>query len=227
MAKRFYKNVAVDEREGAVVVTLDGRVLKTPGKMVMRFDTSAQAELTRAEWDAQADEILLHTMPCTRLVGVACEQTPNRRDELLKEFCAYTSTDLLCYRADAPADLAGQQAKKWQPILDWAAQDLSISLASTTSIVAITQPEASLNAARAFADGLNDIHLTLLLHYTASLGSAVLAAAVLEGYKTAEEAFALSRLDQAFQNERWGSDDEVVEKNQILLGELIALEQLI
>jgi chaperone required for assembly of F1-ATPase len=47
------------------------------------------------------------------------------------------------------------------------------------------------------------------LHFAAGLyGSAVLAFAVQRGALDAAEAFDLSRLDEAFQEERWGVDSE-------------------
>lgn len=233
MAKRFYKDVAValdtdTDADGAgYVVKLDGRLLKTPGKMALRFASENQAKLVAAEWQAQDEDILPGTMPCTRMMNVACEQTPSRRSELVKEFRAYTSTDLLCYRSRNPQDLAARQEQNWQPVLDYAAIQHGISLASTTSIKAVEQPEESLNNAADYATSKDDTALTLLLHFTASYGSAILALSVMERRLQVDTAFALSRLDEGFQNERWGADDEAVENNRLLLSELSLMAQLI
>jgi len=227
MAKRFYKDVSVHDTDRGFAVVLDGRVLKTPGKAALRFSNQTQADLVAAEWQAQWEEILPNTMPCTRLMNVACEQTPSRRGELVKEFCAYASTDLLCYRTHSPQDLLARQAQKWQPILDWAEQKHGIALASTTSIKAVAQPQHSLQSAQNFAENLDDTDLTLLLHFTASTGSAMLALAVTEKHITASTAFTLSRLDEIYQNEHWGADDEVGEKNAAVLVELNMLAKLI
>jgi len=227
MAKRFYKDVAVEADGAEYAVKLDGRVLKTPGKMALVFARETHANLVAAEWQAQGEDILPHTMPCTRMMNVACEQTPSRRSELAEEFRAYTSTDLLCYRSHSPKDLAARQEKSWQPILDFVATSHGISLASTTSIKAVEQPEKSLNSAADYAISKNDADLTLLLHFTASYGSAMLALSVMERRLQVDTAFALSRLDEIFQNERWGPDDEAVENNRLLLSELNLMAQLI
>lgn len=229
MAKRFYKDVAVADADAAdgFVVTLDGRVLKTPGKMALSFVFQNHAELVASEWQAQGEEILPHTMPCTRMMNVACEQTPSRRGELTKEFRAYTSTDLLCYRSHNPKDLAERQEQSWQPVLDYVAEKHGIALASTTSIKAVVQPEKSLNSAAEYADAQSDTAMTLLLHFTASFGSAMLALAVMERRLQVDTAFALSRLDEIFQNELWGADEEAVENNRSLLTELSQMAQLI
>ncbi|MCF6220755.1 MAG: hypothetical protein L3J65_06555 [Robiginitomaculum sp.] len=227
MAKRFYMDVAIEARGDDFVVTLDGRVLKTPGKMALTFKHKNHAKLVAEEWQAQGAEIVPNTMPCTRMMNVACEQTPSRRSELVKEFRTYTSTDLLCYRSHNPKDLAARQEQSWQPILDYVAKNHGIALASTTSIKAVAQPEKSLRSTAQYADGLDDADLTLLLHFTASFGSAMLALAVMERHLPVDTAFALSRLDEGFQNERWGADDEAVENNRLLLNELCQMAQLI
>ncbi len=227
MGKRFYKSVIVENKGDGFTVLLDGRLLKTPGKMPLVFKTAKAAELVAEEWRAQGADILPNTMPCTRLMNVACEQTPPRRGELVKEFCTYTETDLLCYRSHHPQDLSARQQENWQPVLDWAGQQHGIVLATTTGIKSVAQPEQSLQHARKFAENLENPDLTLLLHFTASYGSAVLALAVMEKHLTADTAFSLSRLDELFQNERWGEDDEVVQKNADLLQELRVMAQLI
>jgi len=227
MAKRFYEKVAVEDRAGDIVVTLGGRVLKTPGKMALAFADRNHAKLVAAEWDAQGEDILPNTMPCTRLMNVACEQTPSRRGELVKEFCAYTSTDLLCYRADSPRDLEARQEASWQPVLDWAGQTHGIALATTTGIKALEQSARSLANAADVANGFDNVDLTLLLHLTASFGSAILALAVLDNHIPMDVGFALSKLDEAFQNELWGADEEALENNRALLEELSLMAQLI
>ena len=227
MAKRFYKQVSVQDKSDGFAVVLDGRMLKTPGKMPLWFSDKHHANLAASEWQAQGEDILPNTMPCTRLMNVACEQTPPRRGELIKEFCAYTCTDLLCYRTHTPQDLVARQEQSWQPILDWAGQEHGITLTSTPGIKAVAQPQQSLQNAQKFADNLDDTNLTLLLHFTACTGSAILALAVMEKHITVDAAFTLSHLDEMYQNERWGADDEVAQKNAVLLKELKALAQLI
>ena len=226
MAKRFYKQVSVRSGDQYVIL-LDGRVLKTPGKQPLELIHEFQAHCVAAEWQAQVEDIKPETMPCTRLMNVACELTPSRRPELCKEFSSYCQTDLLCFHSTSPRDLAQRQAEIWQPILDWAASTHQIALGVTTSIKAIKQSAASLLAAANYADSLDNARLTLLLHFTASLGSGVLALAVMEGFLESGAAYSASRLDEIFQNERWGEDEEAALAAQNLGTELSALSKLI
>ncbi len=227
MAKRFYKDVAVAAQDGGYVVTLDGRVLKTPGKQELSIDSKVRAKLVAAEWQAQGDDIKPETMPCTRLMNVACELTPSRRPDLVKEFSSYCETDLLCFRAEAPQDLSERQAQIWQPVLDWAASEHGIALLVMTGVTALPQPEISLRAAASYAQKLSHADLTLLLHMTASFGSGVLALAALEKHVDMKTVYNTSRLDEVFQNERWGEDEEAVARNENILEELLKLAKLI
>jgi len=56
-AKRFYKEVTVEPKDGGYVILLDGRVLKTPKKQPLIIDNEKRAKLVAAEWEAQAEEI--------------------------------------------------------------------------------------------------------------------------------------------------------------------------
>ena len=64
--KRFYEAVTVEETPTGVEVRLDGKPIKTPGKITVALPTVQAAELVRAEWDAITDEINPLHMPTTR-----------------------------------------------------------------------------------------------------------------------------------------------------------------
>ncbi|MGB0907952.1 MAG: ATP12 family protein [Maricaulaceae bacterium] len=226
MVKRFYKAVTTEARGDHHCVLLDGRVLKTPGKADLKIGNADHAALIAAEWDAQADEVVPADMPLTRLMNVACERTPKMRDGLVDEACNYARTDLLCYRDDTPEELVARQTELWEPWLVWA-RGQGIDLKSTQSLIAIDQDENSIGALADVAREFADLPLTLLVHYTAVFGSAVLALATIQGALAAEAAYDLSRLSAAFQAERWGEDEEAAEIAAALRAELIALSQLI
>lgn len=225
-AKRFYKQVTVEARDGGFVVLLDGRVLKTPKKQPLIIDTEARAQLVAAEWDAQVDEINPSLMPCTRMMNVACEQTPTRRDDLIAEARRYAGTDLLCYRAASPSDLTARQEEKWNPLLEWAGQ-LGIKLKSVTGIIAVEQDKDALDAVADQARALGDVDLTLLVHFISVCGSAVLGLAVMKGHLSAGQALDLSRLDELYQIEQWGEDEEAAERTAFIRTETLALAALI
>lgn len=226
LPKRFYKDVTVRPSEGGWQTLLDGRPVKTPGKLPLTCPSEDVAGLIADEWDAQDKEINPSTMPLTRLLSVAIERTPDQREELVAEARRYAGSDVLCYRATQPSDLRARQDKLWTPWLDWAS-DRGITLEATDSIVAIAQEDAALEKVADYARGLDDLRLTLYVHMISVLGSAILAMAVMEGGLEAGEAFEISRLDAIFQIEIWGEDEEAKERADHIRNELLALAQII
>ncbi|WP_371396949.1 ATP12 family chaperone protein [Fretibacter rubidus] len=224
--KRFYKDVAVTQITGGYTVTLDGRTLKTPGKIALVMARKDHADLVAAEWDAVSEVINPAHMPITRMMNVAVERTPENRADLITEARRYGGTDLLCYRADNPSGLIDKQNQLWSPWLDWAAAR-GIELRTTDSVIAIDQDKAALDAIATTAEGYDDVALTLLVHLTAVYGSVILALAVMDGALAAGEGFDISRLDQSYQIEHWGEDEEAAEITAATRAETVTLAQLI
>ena len=226
MAKRFYETVDIKPHQHGYVVTLDKRVLKTPGKQELIARDAAHARLIADEWAAQEGEIKPHLMPVTRLYNVAVERTPDSRAVLTEEVRKYAGTDVLCYRADTPHALQMQQKLAWDKWLVWAA-DLGIKLLATDGLMAITQDAAALDNAAKMAGEMDDLNLTLLAHFTAVYGSAILALAVVTGALGAAEGYDISRVDALYQIEHWGADEQAEELALATRVEVVALSKLL
>ncbi len=226
MAKRFYKSVSVKPVDQAYGVFLDERELKTPGRKALHLKTQALAKLIAAEWDAQDGEIKPETMPVTRLLNVAIERTPINRDELCKEVAKYLGTDLTCYRAATPLDLVERQSMAFDNVLAWADKIHGIKLKTTEGLLT-AQAETMTRRGADYAAAQDDLRLTLLVHFTAVFGSAILAMAVMDGHLSAEDALARSRTDELFQIERWGEDEEAAERTQNIHVETLALAKVL
>lgn len=224
--KRFYTSVAVARHDGGYAVTLDDRPVKTPGKLPLVMARKDHAVFVANEWDAVMDHINPADMPLTRLMNVAVERTPQNRDELIAEARRYGETDLLCYRAENPQGLVDQQNAQWTPWLEWA-KALGIDLQTTDSLIAITQEDAALNKIAEMASVMDDVSLTLLVHFTAVYGSVILALAVMNGTLETGQGFDISRLDSRYQAEHWGEDEEAAEIAAATRAETVVLGQLI
>ncbi len=220
--RRFYKEVNISESNDGYQILLDGRVLKTPGKLPLNTMQKHVAHLIAKEWAAQDDLIRPDTMPVTRLVNVTLELTPKNRDKLIDEAKAYGRTDLLCYRAEGRSDLVQRQTDLWDPILEWS-QSRGIALKTTQSISAIEQDPMAIEAIGQYASSKSDLELTLFIHLTAVYGSVILALAVMERHLAGSRAFELSRLDALYQIEKWGEDEEAAENAAGLKAEVVAL----
>lgn len=223
--RRFWKEAAAGPRgEGGWPVLLDGRQAKTPGGRPLVLPTQALAALVAAEWAAQREHLEPASMPATRLASTAIEAVPAARDAVAAEVARYAGTDLLCYHAEAPAELAALHAKDWDPLLAWAHSELGLALTCTTGIAHVAQPEESLARAKALALELDDFALTALAAATPLFGSAVLAFAVQRGRLGGTEAYELSRLDEAFQEAAWGVDEDAAIRTAKLRIEAGALD---
>lgn len=207
-AKRFWRAAAAEPVGDGYRLVLDGRPVKTPGKAALVLPTRAMAEAMVAEWDAQEDVIRPDTMPVTRAANSAVERVTAFHDEVVEMLAAYAETDLLCYRADGPEALTDRQAAGWDPMLDWAATALGARFAVTAGILPIAQDPACLTAIRRALTAYDAFRLTAVYDLVTLSGSVVLGLGVAKGRLAPDAAFDLSRIDETYQAEIWGRDDE-------------------
>ena len=223
--KRFYAKADAGPAEGGFAVRLDGRTPRSPQGRLLALPTQALAELVAEEWAAQGDFILVATMPATRLAWSAIERIPGAHAETAAEIARFARTDLVCYFADGPAALVERQERHWGPLLDWAEQSLGARFHRAQGVTHRPQPADAIARIEALALAEDDFALAGLAFGAALVGSAVLAFALRRGELTAEAAFQLSRLDETFQEERWGVDAEAAERADAMAAEAVMLER--
>jgi len=220
--KRFYKDVSVDAAAGGHRILLDGRPVHSPARQLLVVPSAALAEAVAAEWRAQGSTIERAGMGLTRLVSTALDRMPALRDAVIDEALGYALTDLLCYRAAEPVELAARQERAWQPWLDWLAEAHGARLVVTTAMLPVSQPEEAVARLRAAIEQLDDWRLVGLHGATTALGSLVLGLALLEGEIDAEQALAASLLDELFEIERWGRERDAERRQQVLRRDVAA-----
>ena len=209
--KRFWTDVSVEAAEDGHRVTLDGRRVKTPAKSELVLPTLAMAEAVAEEWAAQDGKVDPLSLPCTRSANSAIDRVTPQHAEVAEMLAAYGDSDLLCYRADAPEELVARQAERWDPALDWAAETLGARLEPRTGVMHAAQSDAALRALGARVHELGAFHLAAFHDLVGLTGSLVLGFAAASGWRDAEEIWALSRLDEDWQAEQWGGDEEAAE----------------
>ncbi len=207
-AKRFWTETRVQEVDGGFTVRLDGRAVKTPAKTPLIVPTVAMAERIAAEWQAQQGTVDPRTMPWTRSANAALDKVGTRFAEVASLLAAYGDTDLLCYRAGGPPELALRQARAWEPLLAWSATALDAPLTATAGVMHVAQPPDSLARLTARIGRMTAFQLTGFHDLVVISGSLVLALAVTDQKLSVEEAWRLSRLDEHWQAGVWGRDEE-------------------
>lgn len=225
--RRFYKRAEVAARADGYAVLLDGQPINTPAGQPLLAPVAGLAVALVEEWLAQGETIRLDRMPLTRLAGTAIDRVSRARGPVIDALMNYAGSDLLCHRAESPRELAARQHAVWQPLLDWAAAELGAELAVTAGVMPVAQPAAALAALRRVVTGFDDLRLTALADLVAGLGSLVLGLAVAAGRMTIEDAFAASQLDEAWQEELWGEDEEAGRRRAHLKDELLADARLL
>lgn len=219
-ARRFWKKVATQEAGTGWEIALDERILRTPGKQPLLLPTRDLAEALAAEWDAQSDVIDPLSMPLTRAANSAVEKVAPQFDDVALMLADYGGTDLLCYRADQPDDLVQLQAAAWDPLIDWTATRLKAPLKVTHGVIPVPQDPASLAVLRDHVLAMDVFGLTALHDLVTLPGSLVLGLAVAHGRLDADEAHRLSRVDETYQIQQWGEDDEARESAENRLAAL-------
>jgi chaperone required for assembly of F1-ATPase len=225
--KRIYRKAEAAPAAGGHGVALDGRLVKTPGRRDLVVPSPALAAAIAAEWEAQHGEIRREAMPLTRLAGVTVDRDAARREAVVRQIADYAGTDLVCYRAAHPPALAARQQAVWQPLLDWAAGRYAAPLTVTSGVIPSSQPAGSLTAFTAAVAAYEDFALTALHAATVACGSLVIALALLEGRLDPAGAFAASQLDESFQIEAWGEDQEQTKRRAALCTEISAAARLV
>ncbi|NJS39135.1 MAG: ATPase [Rhodobacteraceae bacterium] len=210
-ARVFWTEVTVRPEGSGYGIQLDARKVRTPLKAPLVLPTEGLARAVAAEWQAQTGTVNPATMPFTRTANSAIDTVALQFEAVAAMLAAYGETDLLCYRATGPAALIDRQAAAWDPLLDWAAKALHAPLCVTQGVMHVNQPATSLVALGAAVRALSPFRLAAFHDLVAISGSLVLGLAVTRGRLAADEAWTLSRLDETWQIELWGTDAEAAE----------------
>jgi chaperone required for assembly of F1-ATPase len=208
---RFYSSAGVEPASDGFAVLLDGRGVRTPAKRPLVAPVAAIADAIAAEWNAQSTVIEPQSMPLTRLANSVVDGVTDRHQEVADDIVNYLGSDALFYRADHPEALVARQAAQWDPLLFWAAEQLGAHFILAQGILHVRQPDQALAAARAALPS-DPWRLGALHSVTTITGSALLALALMQGRLTADEVWAAAHVDEDWNIEQWGADDEATSR---------------
>jgi chaperone required for assembly of F1-ATPase len=225
--KRVYEKVTVTEGDDGFSVNLDGRPVRSPARRVLNIPNRSLADAVAAEWDSQSETVDPRAMPMMSLLATAMDRVEPQRDLVIATIAGYGESDMLCYRAEAPADLVQRQIQTWEPLLDWCADSFGARLRATTGIMPVRQDPAAVKVIRDVVSGYEDFPMTALHELTAVSGSVVIGLAIAEGRVGAEEGVAAAQLDEVFQLERNGEEEEAMERLANMRRDLLAAAEFL
>ncbi len=209
LPKRFYKQASVVQAPEGFAVQLDGRPVRTPGKSLLALPTQAAAQLVADEFAAQGETIDPVSMPVLRLVNTAIDGVAADMQAIIEDLMRFSSSDMVCYRAEGPEGLVTRQAEAWDPVLDWARSTLGARFFLAEGVIHVEQPRESVAAVglwlklREEAFRLSSIHLMTTL-----TGSALIALAVEAGKLAPAFAWTAAHDEEDWTIEHWGEDAE-------------------
>lgn len=205
--KRFWKEAKVTATDGGFTVLLDGRGVRTPAKAALTMPTEQMARAVAVEWDAQTGKINPLTMPFTRSANAAIDKVAHQHGEVADMLAAYGDADLLCYRATEPAGLVARQAAAWDPLLDWAAGDIGARLVPVSGVMHAPQDADTLRRLQGMVHEFSNFQLAAFHDLVSLSGSLIVGFAAARGASSAGALWALSQVDETWQEEQWGEDE--------------------
>ncbi len=209
--KRFYAQAGVVETPDGFAITLDDKPVRTPSGHQMVVPTPDIAAAIAAEWDAQKEFMDPLTMPLTRFANSVIDAVVDRVEAVAADVAKYFGSDLLFYRAGHPEALVAREAALWDPVLFWAADALGAHFILAEGIVHVRQPDSTIEAARGALP--DDPWSIAALHVITTLtGSALLALALLRGVLDSDQVWAAAHVDEDWNMEKWGVDEEVASR---------------
>jgi chaperone required for assembly of F1-ATPase len=223
LRKRFYTTVSVTAEGAGFSLLLDGKTVRTPARRPLVAPRREIADALAAEWEAQQETIDPTSMPMTRLANSIIDGVTDRRDKVAADIAAYFETDMLFYRADSPEGLVARQAEQWDPVVRWAADELGARFILAEGIIHARQPDHALQAARK-ALPLEPWTIGALHAVTTLTGSALLALAMMHGFRDVPAVWEAAHVDQDWNFGLWGADEGVIHRRNMRETEMRAAD---
>ena len=221
--KRFYKDVSVSPVGEAYAILLDGRPMKTPQRNSLAVPRSGLADAIAEEWSVQGEDIIPASMPLTGLAQGALDQVRSERDRIVSRIAAFADSDMLYYRADSGQQaLADHQAVQWDPLLDWARKYYDVDFNLIYGIRYEAQPEETIRRLGEIVEEQNDFTVAAMLSLVGLSGSLIATLSLVEQVRDNEALWPLVNLEELWQEQQWGRDDQAAAVRNIKQAEFEA-----
>lgn len=206
--KVFWTDVDVVQDGADFKILLDGRGIKTPAKSPLHVPTHKLAMEIAAEWRALENKVDPEKLPLTKLANAAIDKVSVQSELIIEMLAEYATTDLLCYRATSPAKLVSREEQIWQPLLEWFEDVHGIKLQVGSGVMPIQQVDNVLGACTVLLKRFSSFELAAVYDLITLSGSFVIGLAVAGEKVTVSDAWAASRIDEDWQIQEWGTDQD-------------------
>ena len=206
--KRFYKDVSVEQVAAGFQVALDGRLVKTQGGGSQIVSSKALAEELTAEWAGQGETIDPARFAFRDMTDYALDVVPVDRAGVVAKLLRYVETDTLCYRAEPDEPLWHRQRKLWDPLVEALEAREGVTLERVSGVVARPHAAETMDTLKARIETHDDFTLAALEQLTALAASLCIGLAALDDEADGETLWAAANLEEDWQIEQWGADEE-------------------
>jgi chaperone required for assembly of F1-ATPase len=219
--KKFWKTVEVSElTTNSYQILLDKKILKTPMQNDLIFTNYRISYETSLEWDINSEVLDTDEMIFFGIFSTAIDRIVNDRFLYINEIMKFVDTDLICYKADKPDELVELQNKHWDPILLIIKNYIDEEIKVFTGIMPGKQNIQVHNKIKKLIHNFSNIELSILHRLTNIIGSIFISLCVIKGDILKKNICQLCFLDELWQAENWGVEEEAAKKRDKVFKEL-------
>lgn len=206
--KRFYTRVAAEPTSLGWHVSLDGRPVRTQGGAPQVVPTEALARLLASEWEVQGETIDPAGFAARDMADYAIDTIASDREGVIDRLLRFAETDTLCYRADPDEPLFVRQQAEWEPLLTAFEAREGVALERTSGVLHRPQCAATLAALRQRLEALDPFTLAAVEQMASLAASLSVALSALEDGADGQGLWRAANLEEDWQIEQWGEDEE-------------------
>lgn len=148
------------------------------------------------------------------------------REEVIDRLVHFSLTDMMLFWGQNE-DLVKRQEKIWGPLLEWANEEINTKFIRTQSLDVPEQEKTSGYRLKAFLEKLSDRELAAFYVAALNMKSVLLAAALVKGRINAKQAFEAAYLEELWQAENWGVEEEAEKRRAEVRQELVEIEKFL
>ena len=219
--KKFWETIEIKKVSSKeFYILLDNKKLKTPLKKELTLSSHLMAKEVLKEWDQRSDIINTDDFVFYGLLSTAIDRVREEKKSYINDIINFIDTDLICYRADNPTDLVSHQNKHWDPIILLIEKYINTKVSVFKGVMPSHQNSKVHHNVKNLVVELSDIQISVLHRITNLIGSVFLALCILKKDLSNKQAFELSFLDELWQAENWGYEEDASVKRKKIRTEL-------